>query len=136
MSSFLLATQVQQLQLKSMLASSSSQDSVAQTGNAGSANTSRAAGHSQPDQIPAAGAGQADSAETSGTADGAAELSRLQGEVDHLQGERGVLAARLDTAEHQLAEAAQALDQKEGLLQGLQVILPSTSVLDTTAISC
>lgn len=135
MPSFLLAAQVQQLQLKSMVASSSSQDSVALTGNAGPANTSRAASHPQPDQTPAAGSGQADSAETSGTAD-SAELSRLQGELGRLQSERGVLAARLGTAEHQLAEARQAVDQKEGLLQGLQVILPSASVLVTSAISC
>ena len=111
MPTLLLTAQVQQLQLKSMLASSSSQDSAALTGNADPANTSRAVSHPQPDQDPAAGSGQADSAGTSGTADGAAELSRLQGEVDRLQSERGVLAARLDTAEHQLAEASQALDQ-------------------------
>ena len=133
MPSFVLAAQVQQLQLKSMLASSSSQDSVA--GNAKPANTSRAVGHPQPGQTPAAGSGRADSADQSGTAEGAARLSSLQGEVEGLRGERGVLAARLGAAEQQLAEARQALDQKEGHLQGLQVTVPPSSVLGITAVS-
>ena len=42
-------------------------------------------------------------------------------EVDRLQTERGVLAAKLGEAQQQLAEARKAIDQKEGHLQGLQV---------------
>ena len=140
---FVLTLQVRELQLQAMLAStSSSQHSTPAAGKAHPA--SRDASKPATDPNPCANRGNADSAAAVGTAgdmatgssDSAvaavgtvgsapagdtAELASLRAEVDRLQTERGVLAAKLGEAQQQLAEARKATDQKEGHLQGLQV---------------
>ncbi len=57
----------------------------------------------------------------SASAEDTTELGGLRAEVDRLQTERGLLAAKLGDAQQQLEEARKAIDQKEGHLQGLQV---------------
>ena len=141
---FVLTLQVRELQLQAMLAStSSSQHSTPAAGKAHPA--SRDASKPATDPNPCANRGNADSAAAAvgiagdmatGSSDSAvaavgtvgsasavdtAELASLRAEVDRLQTERGVLAAKLGEAQQQLAEARKATDQKEGHLQGLQV---------------
>ncbi len=148
---FVPTLQVRELQLQAMLAStSSSQDSIPAAGKTQPASTgcdaskpatdlTRLTRHGNADSAAAAAAaaavgtvgdmaaGSSDSAAAAvGTVGGAsaedtAELGSLRAEVDRLQTERGVLAAKLGDAQQQLAEARKAIDQKEGHLQGLQV---------------
>ncbi len=136
-----LTLQVRELQLQGMLASSSSsQDSIPAAGKAQPAGTGGDASKPATDPTTSAKHGNADSAvaaaaasvgtvgdgATVGTVESAsaedtAELGSLRAEMDRLQTERGVLAAKLGDAQQQLAEARKAIDQKEGHLQGLQV---------------
>ncbi len=142
---FVPTLQVRELQLQAMLAStSSSQFPTPAASNAQPASTGRDASKAATDLTPLTRHGNADSAAAAaapigtvgdmaaGSTDSAtaavgasaedtAELSSLRAEVDCLQTERGLLAAKLGKAQQQLAEARKAIDQKEGHLQGLQV---------------
>ena len=148
---FVVTLQVRELQFQGMLASSSSsQHSVLAAGKAQQASTSRDASKPAAEPSPSARHGNADSAAAaavgkvgdraagstdsagaaavaavstvgSASAEDTTELGGLRAEVDRLQTERGLLAAKLGDAQQQLEEARKAIDQKEGHLQGLQV---------------
>ncbi len=134
-----------------LASSSSSQHSVLAAGKAQQASTSRDASKPAAEPSPSARHGNADSAAAaaavgkvgdraagstdsagaaavaavstvgSASAEDTTELGGLRAEVDRLQTERGLLAAKLGDAQQQLEEARKAIDQKEGHLQGLQV---------------